>query len=301
MTVAARHATLEDTSPGGVPPRVRARRWWRQHTRWINRLSTAKYAALVVVIGAATGPAIGVCFEDQLRPPLDPYLSPLRTYLGIAPVDKPLLVPYVPIDQFPDPPGDPVAMTPPAALPPVPVAPRAAARRAAPAPAAPVAAPRQARAGARQGGGPRLRRRHRRPRPRPPRRRSRPMNPRRLRTRRRRPELSPTPPPPPRPAPPDLGGRRVRRAAGHRTPQQPPIRQPRRTPRPTLAAMFSRFNPLPAAPPPRRRSTSRPTRRDVLAGARATYPDRELTRHHPLVAMEYQRAMQAWRASGGGR
>jgi hypothetical protein len=150
MTVAARHATLEDTSPGGVPPRVRARRWWRQHTRWINRLSTAKYAALVVVIGAATGPAIGVCFEDQLRPPLDPYLSPLRTYLGIAPVDKPLLVPYVPIDQFPDPPGDPVAMTPPAALPPVPVAPRAAARRAAPAPAAPVAAPRQARAGARQ-------------------------------------------------------------------------------------------------------------------------------------------------------
>jgi hypothetical protein len=258
MTVAARHATLEDTSPGGVPPRVRARRWWRQHTRWINRLSTAKYAALVVVIGAATGPAIGVCFEDQLRPPLDPYLSPLRTYLGIAPVDKPLLVPYVPIDQFPDPPAVLVRRPP-------------------------------------------LRRRHRRPRPRPPRRRSRPMNPRRLRTRRRRPELSPTPPPPPRPAPPDLGGRRVRRAAGHRTPQQPPIRQPRRTPRPTLAAMFSRFNPLPAAPPPRRRSTSRPTRRDVLAGARATYPDRELTRHHPLVAMEYQRAMQAWRASGGGR
>jgi hypothetical protein len=31
------------------------------------------------------------------------------------------------------------------------------------------------------------------------------------------------------------------------------------------------------------------------------YPDRELTRNSPLVKVEYQRAMMAWRASGGGR
>jgi hypothetical protein len=137
MTVARMpaHAAIEDTAPGGVPPRVRTRRWWRRNTAWIFRWSTTKTITVFSAIGLAAGPAVGFCFDDQLRPPLEPYLQPLKGALGVGADTAPLVpIPTFPPDPTNDVPTVTVTVTPEQA----PVAPPQAGtvRRAAPAPAA---------------------------------------------------------------------------------------------------------------------------------------------------------------------
>lgn len=55
-----------------------------------DRWSTLKVVAVFSTVGLIIGPSVGFAFQDQLAPVADPYLAPIRGWLGITTTPVPI-------------------------------------------------------------------------------------------------------------------------------------------------------------------------------------------------------------------